>query len=388
MAQTLVRVLNFVRERSLRPRPLSVGFAAVVATVAAFGVNAAVNRPEPPGKTIGLVLTIEEPGHYESPGGKEECPDGLQFMDRENWAAYSEEVRAEKREKWGHRWNRGPHGENATAVPWAVEDPLPLRLTQSKKSYGFNLDGTEDGRETAKTCKHEKFRSVDGKTAVDNQLYRVMGCTKGWRVGGAAATYRLMEFPTYSANRTLIEVSKVDDEQNDDDVEVRIYKGLDTLLKDGSGEFLPNLTQRIDVRWPVIASTRGRIVDGVLQTEPVDHAYFPMRWNVRTSTREWYDMRIELKLNATGAEGMIGGYQDLEKYWLMYRRGLSVSNDNSGWSLPSLYKATVELADGRRDPATGQCTAISSLLLVKAVRTFIVHPTEKAQPALYDLRGY
>jgi len=382
MAQTL-RVLNLVR-----PRSLATSGIMLVATLAAFGANSAVNLPEPAGKTIGLVLTIEEPGHYETPGARTECPEGMQFMDRENWAALSEEVRSQKRETWGHRYNRGPNGENATAVPWAIEDPLPLRMTQSKVSYGFNLDGTDDGAETAKTCKHEKFRSPDGKTAVDNQLYRVMGCTKGWRVGGAAATYRLMEFPTYSANRILIEVTKVDDEKNDPDVDVKIYKGLDTLLKDGRGDFLPNLTQRIDVRWPVIASTRGRIEDGVLKTDAVEHAYFPMRWNVRTSSREWYDMHIELKLNETGAEGMIGGYQDLEKYWGMYRRGLSVSNDNSGWSLPSLYHATVKLADGRRDPKTGQCTAISSLLLVKAVRTFIVRTSEKAHPALYDLRGY
>ncbi len=370
---------------------LGYGCLAVLCVPGGASVVASSPVSEPqlfPGKTIGLVLTKEMPGHWESPGARIECPDGLQFMDRENWAALPEEERKAHQAKFGHRYNRGPNGESTTAAPWATKDPLPLRETQSKISYGFNLDGTEDGRETETTCKHEKFRSPDGATAVDNQLYRVMGCTKGWRVGGAAAEYRVMEFPTYSANRILIEISEVDDEKNDNDVSVKIYKGLDTLLKDSRGEFLPNFSQRVDVRWPIIAETRGRIENGVLNIDPVDHAYFPMRWNVRSSSREWYDMHIELRLTETGAEGTIGGYQDLEKYWGMYRRGLSVSTDNSGWSLPALYHATVRHADGRKDPKTGQCTAISSLLNVKAVHTFIIQPAEGEQPGLYDLRGY
>lgn len=344
--------------------------------------------PAPVEKTIGLVWTTERPGHWETPNAKEECPDGLQYTEKDNWNALSESVREERRNNFGHRWNRGPNGENSTAVPWAIQDPLPFKEVQSKIAYGFNLDGTNDGSATAQSCAHQKFQSPDGSKMVDNQLYRAFGCTKGWRASGAAAGYRLMEFPQYPQNRILIEISGVNDEFNDDEVEVTFYKGRDPLRRKANGEFLPGLTQRVDTRFPVIARTSGSIVDGVLSIDPVGYARFPMRWNVRTGTRDWYDMHMRLELTGLTAEGLLGGYQDLENYWLMYRRGLSVSVDNSAWSPPSMYAATVRLADGRRDPSSGQCTAISSALKIEAVRAFIVHPPETYDDALYDLRGY
>ena len=88
----------------------------------------------------------------------------------------------------------------------------------------------------------------------------------------------MMEFPQYSQNRTLIEIGGVNDERNDDDVDVAIYKGRDPLLKRGDEAFRPGLSQRVDGRIPPIARTRGRIDDGVLTIDPVPYARFTMRW--------------------------------------------------------------------------------------------------------------
>ena len=362
--------------------------AAAVAAVAGSETVAAPVPTTPPGETIGLVLTMERPGHWESPHAEVECPDGLQHTEKDNWNALEESVREQRSQRFGHRWNRGPNGENSTALPWAIEDPLPYKEVRSKLAHGFDLDGTADGSATATTCSHQKYESADGPGLVDNQLYRAMGCTKGWRSTGAAAGYRMMEFPQYSQNRTLIEITGVNDEHNDDDVAVSIYKGRDPLLKRGDEAFRPGLSQRVDGRVPPIAHTRGRIDDGVLTIDPIPYARFTMRWNVRTGTRDWYDLHLRLKLTEEGATGLMGGYQDLENYWLMYRRGLSVSVDNSAWSPPSMYAATLRLADGRRDPETGRCTAISASLKIEAVRTFIVHPPAGYDAALADLRGY
>ncbi|MEY2625473.1 MAG: hypothetical protein RL412_1248 [Pseudomonadota bacterium] len=339
-------------------------------------------------RVIGFVVTTEAPGHWESPDAGVECPEGLHFTEKENWEAMNPVEREERRSRFGHRWNRGPNGENSTAVPWAIKDPLPIRFVQSDVALGFNLDGTEDGRETPNSCGHAKFKDPETGLPVDNQLYRVMGCAKGWRSSGAAAGYRMMEFPTYTANRLLLEISGVDDVIDDSEVEVALYKGLDDIPKKNNGEFLPGLPHRVDTRFPVIARTSGKIEGGVLTIKPVEHARFPMRWNVRTGTRDWYDMHLRLRLSTDGAEGLLGGYQDLEKYWLMYRRGLAVSVDNSAWSPPSMYAATEAMADGRRDPNTGRCSAISSSMKLKAVRAFIVHAEPEFDQALFDLRGY
>ena len=174
-----------------------------IAVVASVATRAADVGPALAEKTIGLVLTTELPGHWETPDSKEECPDGLQYTDKDNWDALSESVREERANNFGHRYHRGPNGENSTAVPWAIKDPLPFRESQSKIGVGFNLDGTNDGSATSQTCAHQKFQSPDGSRVVDNQLYRVLGCTTGWRVGGAAAGYRMMEFPQYPQNRSL-----------------------------------------------------------------------------------------------------------------------------------------------------------------------------------------
>ncbi len=363
----------------------------LAATVVAFAAGSSAAAPipsAPPGETIGLVLTMERPGHWESPNAEVECPEGLQHTEKDNWNALDESVREQRSQNFGHRWNRGPNGENSTALPWAIEDPLPYKEVKSELAHGFDLDGTTDGSATAATCAHRKYRNADGPGLVDNQLYRAMGCTKGWRSTGAAAGYRMMEFPQYSQNRTLIEISGVNDELNDNDVAVAIYKGRDPLLKRGDEAFRPGLSQRVDGRIPPIAHTHGRIDGGVLTVGPIPYARFTMRWNVRTGTRDWYDLHFRLKLTEEGATGLMGGYQDLDDYWLMYRRGLSVSVDNSAWSPPSMYAATARLADGRRDPETGRCTAISSALKIEAVRTFIVHPPSGYDAALADLRGY
>jgi len=340
------------------------------------------------GSVLGFVVTTEAPGHWESPDAGLECPEGLHFTEKENWEAMDPTEREARRNRFGHRWNRGPNGENSTAVPWAIKDPLPIRLVKSDVALGFNLDGTEDGRDTATSCGHVKFKDPQTGAPVDNQLYRVMGCAKGWRSSGAAAGYRMMEFPTYTANRVLLEISGVDDLGDDPEVVVALYKGFDDLPKKNNGEFLPGLPHRVDTRFPVIARTTGKIEGGVLTIKPIEHARFPMRWNVRTGTRDWYDLHLQLRLSADAAEGLMGGYQDLEKYWLMYRRGLAVSVDNSAWSPPAMYAATQQMADGRRDPNTGKCSAISSSMKLKAVRAFIVHSESGFDQALFDLRGY
>jgi len=74
-----------------------------------------------------------------------------------------------------------------------------------------------------------------------------------------------------------------------------------------------------------------------------------------------YGMRLRLKLTGTTAEGLLGGYHDVERWWLGFSKswGRGLVADISGFSAPSLYKALHKYADGRPDPQTGANTAIS-----------------------------
>src|SRR5690606_32823806 len=109
--------------------------------------------------------------------------------------------------KFGNIFNRGPNGENPNYFPESVEDPIPFREVEGKISYGMNLDGTTDGRATPRSCKHQKFTSPDGAEAVDNQLYRALGCSKTYRKSGFVHEVVIQEFEIQSQNRMLIEIT-------------------------------------------------------------------------------------------------------------------------------------------------------------------------------------
>jgi hypothetical protein len=70
-------------------------------------------------------------------------------------------------------------------------------------------------------------------------MARVLGCVQGWRKTGFMAEFYSKEVETSPINRHLIEISGVDDENNDADVLVTIYKGRDRLVRTAAGSFIP-----------------------------------------------------------------------------------------------------------------------------------------------------
>jgi hypothetical protein len=171
-----------------------------------------------------------------------------------------------------------------------------------------------------------------------------------------------------------MEVSDIDDDLNDDHVDVTFYKGIDGII-DAAGKPVPWLPQRIDVRFPQYTSkTTGKIVDGVLYTDPVD-AHIPVFEVVVPGERFIRGMRLKMKLNPTGAEGLLAGYENLREWWRLYQTSMAFNvMQLGGWSPPALHEAAFRLADGYPDARSGQCTAISAAYKVQAVKAFIVRP--------------
>lgn len=325
------------------------------------------------GETIGLVLTEWRHALYETPGGEEECPDGFTVSEKAQHEALENSL--QMRETYGYYLNRGPNGEHAAYMPWLIEDPLPSPELQTNTGYGLNLDGTQSGEATGDTCAHEKFITPDGERA-DNQLARVVGCTASWRSDGFAAEFYNQEIVSFPLNRILIEISGVDSERNDPRVSVRIYKGKDGLLQGAGGSFPPYQSQRIDQRYPrYMHETSGKIVDGVLITQPIPQAWLPIYWVQTPTERLLRDMQLRLTLTDTGAEGLVGGYEDLKIWWSAHSRGIGGSAGSVGpFSNAWYYRAAHRYADGYPDPESGQCTAISVAYKISATRALIAHP--------------
>ena len=360
-------------------------FALLLWAWGGLATGSALAAPSPK-KTYGFVVSSLFTAIYDTKY-MEECPEGLTQSNDELWLksmTIEERERATNGGKTDHVLRRfaaalrGPHGEDVCWNPLSVKDP-PMRTVKGKLSYGVNLDGTVDGHATAKTCSHEKFVGPDGTPSVDNQLFRILGCARGWRSEGGIETRAQAERLDISQGIILMEISNVSDLKNDNDVRVAFYRPLDKLVKDGTGQVLPYVSYEIDgTRYG--DSTHGKIVDGVLTTDPID-VHLPFYGNLVISDMYIREMRLKLDVapDGTNAKGIMAGYSDREVWWDYIRKiGMAWLGRHS---CPALFEASQRLADGFPDPVTGECTAISSAFKIELVPAFIIHSSLKSAGA-------
>ncbi|MSO73149.1 MAG: hypothetical protein EXQ84_06010 [Rhodospirillaceae bacterium] len=359
------------------------GIAAVLA--AAMVLPAGLASSAETKSTWGFAVSSWHTAIYET-RFMDECPEGINATNDEYWwRSLSKDQRGKLTNngmttqigRQAIANHRGPNGEDICQVPTAVTDP-PLLTVQSKTSYGLNLDGTSDGRETGKTCKHEKFTGVDGTPAVDNQLYRLLGCVYGWRSIGHVETAANGHRRTNGLGMILLEVTDVDDPRNDDDVKVTFYRSVDQFTFDKNDNPLPYSTYRIDYNngTPRYGATLpGKIVNGNLTTESGDVS-LPFYANYGFQTMRLRDVRIDVQISEDGsaADGILAAYYDTEQLWEYV--GELGWQPTGVYNCPAIYAAMRKLADGYRD-ASGQCTAISSAFKIKAVAAFIRHGDPK-----------
>ena len=342
-------------------------------------------------KTMGFVITTWNTGLYESKF-VDECPEGFNIgYDEIWWRGISKPERARLTEnglksrldRYFSAIRRGPNSEDVCMNPTVVKDP-PLLTVEGKVSYGVNLDGNDDGSASPKTCQHQNFTGLDGTPGVDNQMYRLLGCIYGFRSYGQFEVNANENRKSNGNGMTLIEVAGVDDPKNDNEVQVSFYRAIDQYTLDGSGNFTPFASYRIDApggKPRYSSSVKGRIENGVLITEPGD-VNLPFYGNYTYMSQEIKDMRLRLDVSEDGAsaQGMAAGYYGVDQL-MFYVGGLGPISSTAISNCPSIYVAAHELADGYPDPKTGKCTALSSSFNFKAVAAFIVHPKTAEQTA-------
>jgi hypothetical protein len=256
--------------------------------------------------------------------------------------------------------------------PSTSPEPFPFHEAQGKISLGLNLDGKIGPND---------FDSPDGEKGIDDQMYRVIGCIANYRTSGTVYHFENEFMRRYNNDRMLIELTGVDSLTNDDDVTVTTYRGLDGLLTDATGNaFIPGGTERVDLRWgkEYIGKFKGKIVDGVLITEPIDTLEIPWGVTFETSGYQVFrGLRFKLKLTPKDAQGLMAGYVDVDSFTHHLNTSWSTHHQSYGQlSSPSQYRAMRRLADGYPDPKTGANTAISSAVTVKFTQVFLERPRE------------
>jgi len=318
---------------------------------------------------IGYVMTDLFWSVYQTPDGKEECPRGYNDGPREQFEKLFPD--GAKRTVVDTQLKQ----EIETWHPTDEPDPLPFLEVEGALSYGLNLDGEIGPND---------FTHPNGEQGIDNEVYRAVGCIIGFRgPDGVEVIFQNKAITDRRYNRMMIELSGVDSLTNDDDVTVMLYRGRDRLLTDATGlKVMSGGSQRVDMRWgaKLIRQTTGKIVDGVLSTEPIDEMVMPWMNLSVPSIHIFRDMRLQLALTPHGAEGLLAGYADVDAWYKQLIRNDSTHHLSNGQiSGISLRKALGRLADAHPDPETGANTAISTALDVKMAQVYIVHPNQDDQ---------
>lgn len=301
--------------------------------------------------------------------------------------------------------NTLPDGRYVCMNPEASKPDPGWRLVSGRDAVaeGIDLDGQDStlaGKAAPGTCRHQDFRGANGERGIDNQFYRMAGCTSGYQSTGMGIGFKT-EMLTGSWG-ILVSLKGVDDLQNDDSVEVGIYANADPIQLSPAREALPYATYAVDQDPRFRATTRGRIVDGVLVTDPVDVRFHNVV-NAMYDERVLRHARLKMRFAADGGmQGFLAGYSPVDAtYDLQYgsrssksakgelmplARRIQVSigrADALGHSCNGAYHALKAVADGDPDPVTGECTSVSTQYRIRVAPAFVVDvPTESVNRKL------
>lgn len=323
------------------------------------------NTSPVPGRAIGYVMTSEYKAIWDSPDGKLECPQGINNGPREEFKIlYPEE------KKWTILESQLERESEVWFPKTTVQERLPYHEAVGKIAFGIDLNDNIDDND---------YTDPDGNKGIDNQTQRAWGCTANYR----STSYNLGAFNNwrkYSYNIIVIELTDVDDLVNDPDVTLTTYRGLDRPMTDATGAtYLAGGTQRVDMRFgkSFVQTWKGKIVDGVLTTGSADYNMPSAGNGSSVADVRYYGTRWRLALTPERAEGIMGGYMDINDWNSAANQGRSTHHQAYGQAAtPSIYRSMVKNAD-YADPKTGQMIGISTAFKVGFTQVFVKHPASE-----------
>jgi hypothetical protein len=396
----------------------NLGVAAVVGGIAALALRT-TSAADVQGSVFqdgkaGFVVTHIAYALSKDAGETGACPDGMTQGNTEIFSSSSEGRRheGESDQDYARRVNQGalalstaPNGENMCMNPEAGGPDPHFRTVTGKDvpADGIDLDGQDsraNGKPAPGTCAHDDFRGLNGERGIDNQFFRVVGCSKSFQSTGQSNTFEIVMYTGEFG--ILITLKGVTDLRNANNVEVGFYANADPLQLSPTREALPNATYAMDQDPRFRATAHGRILNGVLTSDPVDVRF---HWIVNSIhlERPLQDARLRATFTPDGGlEGILAGYtpvKELYDFQYGFRNGKDAKGNPANSRLifgsangqarvldhtcNGAYYALTRLADGHRDPKTGQCTSISTQYRIKAIPAFVVDtPTQSVNAAL------
>ncbi len=334
--------------------------------------------------------------------GKDACPEGPALTLRQAYLARQtpeEHARLslkQNEQELTRLWQGeafGPNGTNICTNPDMFERPL-IRTVQSKYSWGFDLDG-DGGKGSADpdSCPQKDFETPTGEAGIDNQEYRAMGCKAVWRGEEglqAEADVGLRQFMASGEWTQVILLRGVNSLDNDPDVEVIYANTPDRPVTDNTGKFLPGVSFTISDTPPRDRNVlKGRIIDGVLTTQPKD-IKLAQTWgqggarDIRgnRSKHDFRKGRLRLAFQPDGSlTGMAGGYRPVFDSIQSPGIGGFGSAVVAGIDCAAELRTLRHLADGLKNPKTGKCEGVSTAMQLVAIPAFVNDVPAKVRTA-------
>ena len=367
-------------------RALATGLSACTLTA---GLSTAVAAAETRGYVVNMFLVATS---YDKTAS---CPEGLNSLSDE---FFKDELRrlGHKPAEVEHLMKDFPNGDyipittmrgridgkpvNIYRNPLAQPDPK-LKTVKGGKAYGFNLDGQ---------VSRDDFVDPDtGEKGVDNQLWRSVGCIQNFAAvppDKPIYSYGQWDLTRDVARAWLIEISGIDNIENDDDVTVTFERATDAIERDASGEALWDRSFLVDPDGNSHKVVKASIKNRVLTTEVHDLSMIP-DYKVMSGFN-FKQARVRLTLQENGAAvGFVGGYLDWQQMYSTWAQPGWVAEHATGINFPGLYYNLRKFADAQPDPATKQNQLISSTYSIEAFPAVIVRDAqafaarEKAAPA-------
>lgn len=357
--------------------------APVTAPAVAQGAAAALPAAPASGVMGFVVENFTPPVVFD----KAACPKGQALRLREAYLTTLPEAeqvrlkREENKQEWDRLWQTyafGPNGANVCSNPDMFERPVQ-RTVESPNGWGLDLDqGRGDD-----SCQHDEFTTPTGERGIDNQEYRAMGCTPEWRgVDGISndQSTGMKQFHVSGEWTQVILLRGVNSLQNDPEVEVVYANTADRPALDSQGKWLRGGSFAVSDKFPRERNVlRGRIVNGVLTTEPTD-IKLVATWGqggardlrgIR-SKFDYRKARLRLTFQPDGSlTGMLGGYRPVGDTILSGMLGGAGTALVAGHDCASMLTTLRTMADGLKDPKTGKCQGISSAQQISAIPAFV-----------------
>jgi hypothetical protein len=369
------------REVMLRAGGVSALLIAMVALSGSASLDGSSAGPQ--GREFGFIVTEFAPAISQ---GKDDCPDGLAGTVRENYlgtlpaAERTRLLLPQSEVELTQRWKAyavGPNNTNVCANPELFDHGIQYTV-QSNSGRGLNLDGRDNGA-SSDGCDHADFTSPDGTKGIDNQVFRAMGCTRNYRgIDGKAGDLigGLNHLLATGEHSMVVLVRGVDNLVNDPSVEVVFASTEDRPILDSKGGFVrdASFTVSANPAWRTVL--HGRIKDGVLTTDPAD-VRLNQAWGhggPAGARAEWDFRRSMLQLRFLDdgtVRGYFGGYMPVRKVIQSTILGGLGAATIAGVDCAAQLRTLQKMADGMRDPKTGQCTAISTAMDIAGVPAFV-----------------